>query len=153
MAVLFRDIVREAEFQRVAGCEIKTYQAGEVIVQEDAPGNEIYLILSGTAEVFAAVDHLGTPGRTAGIAKLHENEVIGELSLFDNQPRTASVIASSPCEIAVMDGPSLEVFMDANPDKGYWILKDIFAQVIKRMRQTTIRSNAITALYLNDFSG
>lgn len=152
MKLTFRDILQEPEFQRIVICDIKKYQAGDVIVEEGATGTELYLILRGTAEVYAAVDHLGTPGRTAGIARLAENDVIGELCLFDNQPRAASVIAASDCEIATMDGKSLEAFMDQYPAQGYWILKDVFAQVVERMRQTTLRSNAITALYLNNFS-
>jgi CRP-like cAMP-binding protein len=152
MKLTFRDILQEPEFQRIVICEIKKYQTGDVIVEEGTSGTELYLILHGTAEVYAAVDHLGTPGRTAGIAKLAENDVIGELCLFDNQPRAASVIATGDCEIAMMDSQSLETFMDQYPAQGYWILKDIFAQVIQRMRQTTLRSNTITALYLNNFS-
>jgi CRP-like cAMP-binding protein len=147
----FRDILREPEFARVVTSEVRNYQSGEVIVEEDTSGDEIFLILKGTAEVYAAVDHLGTPGRKTGIAKLTEGNVIGELSvLFEDQPRTASVIATSNCEIAAMDSRSLAAYMDAHPAQGYWILKDVFTQLVGRMRQATLRSNTIMALYLND---
>lgn len=146
----FREILNEPDFQRMVGLQTRTYGPGDVIVEEGAMGTEVYLILHGRVEVFAAVDHLGTPGRTMGIAKLAENDIIGELCLFDIEPRVASVVATRDCEMVVMDAISLGAFMDAHPAMGYWILKDIFSQVVQRMRQTTLRSNAITALYLND---
>ena len=151
MKLKFREILREPEFNSTVTCEIRNYRTGDVIVEEDTTSTELYLILSGTAEVYAAVDHLGAPGRQAAIAKLAENDVVGELSaLFDDQPRTASVVATQDCEIAVMDSKSLARYMDEHPCEGYWILKDIFGQVVRRMRQATLRCNAITALYLND---
>lgn len=150
MKPMFRDILKEPVFQRSVNCEFKTFRAGEVIVEEGTVGTALFLILRGAVEVYAAVDHLGTPGRTTGIAKLGENDVFGELSLFEHQPRTASVVATENSEIAIMDGQSLETFMDDHPGLGYWVLKSLFAQTIERLRQTNLRSNAITALYLND---
>lgn len=151
MTLKFRDILKDPEFVRTVSSDIRHYRPGEVIVEEDTSSTELYLILKGTADVYAAVDHLGVPGRKAGIAKLAEDDVVGELSaLFEDQPRTASVVASSDCEIAVIDSQSLARFMDEQPAQGYWILKDIFVQVVQRMRQATLRCNAITALYLND---
>ena len=151
MTLKFRDIFKEPEFERTVSSEVRYYRPGDVIVEEDTSSTELYLILKGTADVYAAVDHLGVPGRKMGIAKLAEDDVVGELSaLFEDQPRTASVVASSDCEIAVIDSKSLARFMDEQPAQGYWILKDIFGQVVHRMRQATVRCNAITALYLND---
>jgi hypothetical protein len=49
-----------------------------------------------------------------------------------------------------MDGRILTEYMDRNPERGYWILKEMFSQIVRRMRQTTLRSNTITAIYLND---
>ncbi|MGZ8218002.1 cyclic nucleotide-binding domain-containing protein [Methylomagnum sp.] len=149
----FRDILQTPEFQKRVACTIKTYRPGDMIVEEGSSSNEMFLILSGDTEVRAAVDHLGTPGRTTGIAKLSENAVVGELSsLFEHHPRTASVVATTDVEAAMLDSASLENFMDENPAEGYWILKEIFSQVVNRMRETNLRSAAITALYLNEIA-
>ncbi|SMF95971.1 Cyclic nucleotide-binding domain-containing protein [Methylomagnum ishizawai] len=151
MQLKFRDILREPEFINSVRHEIKHYPAGATIIEEGSAGTEIYLILEGATEIYAAVDHLGPPGRTTEIARSNADAILGELSLFEHQPRTASVVATCDCQVAVIDGKSLESFMDRNPGLGYWILRDIFDQVVNRMRETTLRSNAITALYLNDY--
>lgn len=145
-------MLTDADFQRDVDFHIRLFPPGDVILREDDSGTEVYLVLSGNAEVHAAVDHLGVPGRSQVIGRIFENEVFGELALFDHQLRTASVVATSYCEVAVMDGGSLEAFMDSFPAKGYWILKDCFGQLAKRMRQATLRSSTITALYLNALS-
>lgn len=150
--MLFRDILNDAEFQRCCRCEVNRFEEGATIIEEGVPGSELYLILEGTADVLAAVDHLGEPGRTTGIAKLFSGDIVGELGLFADLPRTATVVATRPAEVAVMDGRELVAYMDTHPVEGYWILKEILFQVSRRLRETNIRCNTITALYFNDFS-
>ena len=150
--MLFRDILKDAEFQRCCHYEIRHFVEGDTIIEEGSPGSELYLIIEGTADVLAAVDHLSEPGRTTGIAKLFPGDIVGELGLFAELPRTATVVATRPAAVAVMDGRDLMAYMDHNPVHGYWILKEILFQVTRRLRETSIRCNTITALYFNDFS-
>jgi CRP/FNR family cyclic AMP-dependent transcriptional regulator len=150
MTITYRDLLEDPEFQQSVKPVIRSFQAGEEIVQEGTLSTEVFVMLQGKAEVYVAVDQLDKSGRRMGIARISEGEVIGELALFDHEPRTASVVAVTDCQVAAMDGSLLTDYMDRNPHQGYWILKEMFAQVVRRMRQTTLRSNTITALYLND---
>lgn len=148
----FREIVQDPEFQRMVATEIRRYKAGEAIIEEGTQGTEVFLVLEGRSEVYATVEHPDDYRSQTGLARLSQNEVIGELALFDHEPRTASVIAVTDCEVAVMDGSVLASYMDQHPEQGYWMLKDIFSQVVRRMRQATLRGNTITALYLHDYA-
>jgi CRP-like cAMP-binding protein len=150
MKTTFRDLLQNPQFQDSVPVEIRKFQAGDVIIEEGMPGSEVFLLLQGRAEVYVAVDQLDKSGRRAGLARIAEGEILGELAMFDHEPRTASVVAVSDCEAAAMDGRVLSDYMDQNPAQGYWILKEMFFQTIQRMRQTTLRSSTITALYLND---
>lgn len=62
---------------------------GVNIVQEGEPGDTIYIIRSGRAEVLKEDDH----GDYHHIAMLKPGDVIGEISLIDNRPRSATVRA------------------------------------------------------------
>ena len=67
----------------------KTFQAGELIVEEGRTGNGCYVILSGEVEVVKA---LGTDNQLV-LARRGAGEVLGEMALLGEWPRTASIRA------------------------------------------------------------
>ena len=60
---------------------------GKVLIQEDASERVIYFVSSGLLEVTSVMSSqsMGT------LAKVHPGSVVGELSFFDGQPRSAKV--------------------------------------------------------------
>lgn len=69
-----------------------TISAGEVFVTEGRVGREVILILSGTAAVARDGEELATVG--AG-------DFVGERAVLLNEPRNASLIATTDLEIRV----------------------------------------------------
>ena len=69
----------------------KTFHPGELIVEEGRTGNGCYVILSGEVEVVKA---LGTENQLI-LATRGSGEVLGEMALLGEWPRTASVRAVS----------------------------------------------------------
>ena len=67
----------------------KTFQAGELIVEEGRTGIGCYVILSGEVEVVKA---LGTDNQLV-LARRGAGEVLGEMALLGEWPRTASIRA------------------------------------------------------------
>ncbi len=67
--------------------------AGEMLTKQGQFGSELIVILNGTA----SVDVSGTV-----VAELGAGEVIGEMSLLDHGPRSATITATSPMELAVL---------------------------------------------------
>ncbi len=66
----------------------KNYKDGSIIFEENSIGKEMYIILSGQVKVIKENDC----GETT-LATLEEGEFFGEMSLFDNFPRSATVMA------------------------------------------------------------
>ncbi len=66
----------------------KNYKDGSIIFEENSIGKEMYIILSGQVKVIKEKDS----GETT-LATLEEGEFFGEMSLFDNFPRSATVMA------------------------------------------------------------
>lgn len=143
----FRKLLDDADFTRQVPRTIQKYRSGEVILEENDEGRDVYFILGGNVQVSTHVEqefqHL-----TPGLAKLGENDFFGELSMIDGEPRSARVVATTDCEIAKFDGPKVLEFMDSNPEKGYFILRDLFVRLIEHMRKSTIRTKTILQLYL-----
>jgi CRP/FNR family cyclic AMP-dependent transcriptional regulator len=74
----FTDVVRERE-----------YPKNSVILFEDDPGDALYIVASGQVKVVL----IGEDGREVILSVLSDGDFFGEMSLIDDEPRSAHVIA------------------------------------------------------------
>jgi CRP-like cAMP-binding protein len=77
----------------------KTFEPGELIVEEGRTGNGLFIILSGSAEVIKGLQ----TAQPVTVARLGAGEPIGEMALLGEWPRTASVRASEKTECVGID--------------------------------------------------
>lgn len=113
--------------------------ANETLFVEGDRGSEIYLILTGSVRVVGNVDLDDQRTVHPGFSDLPEGQVFGELSLFDGEPRSATVISLTDCELAVLEGEKLMAFLDAHPKLGYPIFKELIHLLVGRLRQANRR--------------
>lgn len=136
MEKALRSLLSHPEFSEGHHWQRQRFGANATIVKEGEEGSQIYLVLSGRVRVLGDVS-LGDDKRIRpGFFDLDAGEVFGELALFDREPRSASVVAVSECELAVMDGDRLLAFLDAHPEVGYGVLKDLVTALVARLRKT-----------------
>lgn len=83
---IFCDIPGELLVQVAELAEEVCFEPDEVLLKEGDAGDCMYLIVSGRVRVLI----LG-----ARVAELHERECVGEMSLLDSEPRSATVIADN----------------------------------------------------------
>ena len=88
-----------------AGTEL-TKEAGSVVVDQGQMGREAFVILDGTVEVSRG---------DRKIASLGKGDVVGELSLLDHGPRTASVVCETDCLLFVLDQRHLREVLEKHP--------------------------------------
>ncbi len=88
------------------------YEGGEVIVSEGDEGDEAYVIYSGQAEVYRASGE----GRAVSLNMLGPGESFGELALFGEGLRTASVRATVETLVGVIPKSKLYEAIRAFPD-------------------------------------
>lgn len=92
--------------------ELVDYPWGFPITQKGDPGNRLYILLTGRAEV---IDDHGVI-----LAEMGKGEVFGEMSLLSGDRVTMTIMAATPCQIAIMNQkdfhhilnrfPALQVF-------------------------------------------
>ncbi len=70
-----------------------TFEKGEVLTKQGDPGKEAFIILSGKATVKRS-------GKK--VATISTGSVVGELSLLDHGPRTATVTCETECQVLVI---------------------------------------------------
>ncbi len=95
----FRDVVGELSELRESGqaFSTRTYKGGELIFSEGDPGEYAFTVLSGKVEI---VKKDGDRSRV--LATLGKGEVVGELAIFTDHPRTAAAKAVEDTTIRVM---------------------------------------------------
>lgn len=72
-----------------------TFADGETLVREGDPGETFMVLVDGSARVERA---------TRPIAELGAGDFLGEISLIDGGPRTATVTARGPVKALVVSG-------------------------------------------------
>ena len=80
--------------------------AGTVLMHEGRYEGWFYLVVAGTVEIAragAAVDTVGAGG------------FVGEISLIDIGPRTATVTTLTPCELLRVDNRHFDALLEASP--------------------------------------
>jgi len=81
----------DATIEDIFSCmQSKRYAAGELICRQGDPSDSLFLLRSGVAQAF-----LNSLTGSKTIARLHPGDVIGEVGVVTNLPRSASVIARS----------------------------------------------------------
>jgi CRP-like cAMP-binding protein len=96
--------------------------AGMVLTREGASGGIAYVIASGKAEVTRAGKRLATLG---------PGHVVGELSLIDGQPRSATVRALTDLEVLEVDQRDLDRLMKKAPS----VVRKLMESLAGRLRE------------------
>jgi CRP-like cAMP-binding protein len=76
-----------------------TVPAGELLVRQNEPGGDFYVLESGSAEVFKERkdDTAKTAPARVHLAELKPGDCLGETSILAIMPRSASVVALTDC--------------------------------------------------------
>lgn len=105
------------EFLRGGGWfRTRAYEAGEVILEEGEPGSVAYVLADGRCEVFKTVEGVKVPLRV-----LEAGDVFGETAVFTSKPRSATVVALTPCTVKIVTRDALERELERNPWMGAFV--------------------------------
>ncbi len=118
----------------------QTFQPNQLIFKAGDPGNNMQIILSGTVQTYVTDDE----GNKIIVGELGKGEMFGELSLLDNQPRSASAIATEPTKTFIIDQDDLRRLFTKKPEAAFDIL-NILGQRIRatdNLLRTRVARNA-----------
>ena len=97
------------------------------ITQKGDPGDRLFILLSGRAEV---IDDHGV-----ALAELHRGEVFGEMSLLSGERVTTTIMAAIPCQIAVMNYKNFRHILTRFPTLQVFFYKLLVSRITKMNRQ------------------
>ena len=118
---LFRGLGRDALQRFAEVTREKRYPKGSVIVFADDPGDSLYIVRAGRVKVVL----LGDDGREVILGVLGVGEHFGELSLIDDQPRSAHVIALEDSVLLVLRREEFRRRVEASPAVAWALLGEL----------------------------
>jgi CRP/FNR family transcriptional regulator, cyclic AMP receptor protein len=124
------DAEERAELEELL--EPARFEQGEVIFEEGGPEGKLYVITSGTAEVYKSV----LPGRREHLATLEAPTVVGEMGLLTEPRAAASVEARTPMEAYGIDRDRFLELLDADSPAACKVIYEIGRTLSERMTRT-----------------
>jgi CRP/FNR family transcriptional regulator, cyclic AMP receptor protein len=120
------------DLARVAEVTVpRTFHGGEAVFYEGDSSDTCYVVRSG--HVRAVREH--TDGRTLTLATLGPGDIFGELAIFDDERRSATVEALEETEVIAILGADMRRLLRDHSD----IAVKLLAALSRRLRETNER--------------
>jgi hypothetical protein len=103
------------------------YLKGDQIVADGQLSAEMYVVLDGEVRI-----HRDVPGQEVTLARLGPSSFFGEMSLFDELPRSASAQAATDCTLRVLRKERLNAIVHEHPE----VLLEVTKTMSQRLRAT-----------------
>jgi CRP/FNR family transcriptional regulator, cyclic AMP receptor protein len=101
------------------------YLKGDTIFSKGDVGSELFVVLEGEIRV-----HLDHDGVEVTLARLGDSKVVGEMSVFDDQPRSASAQASENTTVRVLRRDRMQAIVHEHPE----LLLEFVKNLSQRLR-------------------
>jgi CRP/FNR family cyclic AMP-dependent transcriptional regulator len=127
-----------------AVCEERRYNAGDIVFEENAASDELYVIAQGDVDIqldpsLVAGEDMKSPGLVT-IATLRRGQSFGEVALVDQGLRSATAkCAADNTQLIILPRDRLIRLCDTNPALGYRLLRNLAADLAMKIRGTDLR--------------
>ena len=102
--------------------DARSFAAGQMVFSEGEPGAVMYVVKEGEVDIRVrgkAVETVGPGG------------IIGEMALIDQQPRSATAVARTACQLVPINEERFQFLVQQTP---YFAL-DVMRMVVQRLRK------------------
>jgi CRP/FNR family cyclic AMP-dependent transcriptional regulator len=115
--------------------ERMTFKDGDVLFRQGEPGDSAYVIIGGEADVI-----VDTPKGPLTVAKLKRNDIVGEIAILCDVPRTATIKASSKLEAMVIAKDLFFRLVMEFPQMAVEIMRELARRLDATNRKLTAKS-------------
>ncbi|MBV8375376.1 MAG: cyclic nucleotide-binding domain-containing protein [Verrucomicrobia bacterium] len=137
---IFAGLTSAALMEIVSVAEEAVFKKGDIIVKEGEPGNRMFIIGSGSVEIFK---YLGQTRETV-LAVLGPCDFLGEMSIIDCVTRSASVRAVEDTFLFALKGIDLYHLYQKHPDQYAIVILNIARDLSRRLRAIDAKFSAIS---------
>jgi CRP/FNR family transcriptional regulator len=120
------------DLERIAQLAVpRTFEPGQIVFREGDASDTCYIVRSGRAR--AVREH--SDGRTITLATFGLGDIFGELAMFEDELRSATVEAVQQTEVVAILGPDMRRLMVEHPE----ISMRLVVALGRRLRETNER--------------
>jgi CRP-like cAMP-binding protein len=128
--------------QGIADSVVKRrFRRGEIVVEHGKKSNALFILLTGRARVLTA----DSRGREVILAVLQSGDYVGEMSLIDNEPHSATVRAEVQTDMLILGRAEFARCLPENSSLSYAIMRGLVQRLRSADRQ--IESLALLDVY------
>lgn len=138
---LFSMLTNEQAQTIADGVVKRRYRRGEIIVEQGRKSDALFILLSGRARVITS----DARGREVILAVLEAGDYLGEMSLIDGEPHSATVRAEVQTDVLVLGRTEFGACLPEASSLSYAILRGLVARLRNADRQ--IESLALLDVY------
>lgn len=125
-----------SEIERFASyLRVYRAQAGQAIIRESDEGDFMFLVVSGKVDIFKN----NARGERQLMTSVGAGGTLGEMSMFDGEPRFATCIATDTTTFAVLTRDAMASIILEAPNLGAKMLVELVALLSQRLRHTSAR--------------
>ena len=124
-----------SDLKRVAAITTEQhFLDGEVIFEQDEPGDEMYVVVSGEVRVLVRDGKKGEKE----VARRKVGETVGEMSVISGSVRSATLAAGGDVHLLCLDQKSFEGLLRERPEVSLAVMR----MLCERLQQATQREEA-----------
>ena len=132
---LFDDLDGAALRALGAQMVLRTFAAGATVFREGDPGDWMGLLVAG--EICVRKDADARDSRTVAVET--RKRVVGEMSLIDGEPRSATCVATRPATLLVLTRERFQKLTKERPELAFAVLMRVARVISRRLRATSGR--------------
>jgi CRP-like cAMP-binding protein len=120
--------------------------AGDLLFREGEPGSSLFVVLEGQVRITLRSSASGSPGdQVVTLAEEGPGAILGEMSLIDPGPRSASATAVTPGTCLGLSASELEELQWDDPLLASALLRAFTRTLAARIRDADQKIGALTA--------
>ena len=108
--------------------EEQHFLPGEVIMYEGEFSQELYILVSGRVRIVK--DYKGPHEQT--LVLLTQGDFFGEMAIFENAPRSATIVAEEETELLMLSGEKFKQTIYQKPEMAFEIFRELSARLRRR---------------------
>ncbi|HVL44054.1 MAG TPA: cyclic nucleotide-binding domain-containing protein [Acidovorax sp.] len=128
-----------AQAEVISGAVIKRrFKRGEALVEQGQKSNALFILLTGRARVMAS----DSRGREVILATLAQGDYLGEMSIIDNEPHSATVRAEVQTDVLMLGRAEFARCLTENASMSLVVMRGL----VKRLRHADRKIESLALL-------